>query len=180
MDLSYIIFRSKRKTITISIDKNLNIVVKAPYFTSDETIKNIVDKNKQWISEQIEVVKNKNHVNEKFSENDIKLLKAKAKDILTQKTSYYARIMNVSPISVKITSAKTRWGSCSYDNKISYSWRVMLLNDECQNYIIVHELCHIKVKNHSKDFYNEVCNILPNYKQLQKQIKNYYKTEINL
>ena len=66
---------------------------------------------------------------------------------------------------MKITSAARRWGSCSAKNSICYSFRVMRLPPALREYIVVHELAHIRVKNHSAAFYAEVGRYLPDYKQ---------------
>ena len=109
----------------------------------------------------------------KLTEEEIADLKSKAKIVLAEKTRYYKKIIGVEPIGVKITSATTRWGSCSGTNSICYSYRVMLLSNRAQDYIVVHELCHILQKNHSPKFYREVAKILPDYKDRIKEIKNF-------
>jgi predicted metal-dependent hydrolase len=77
------------------------------------------------------------------------------------------------PKSVKITSAKTRWGSCSGKDNISYTYRIMVLPKHLIDYVIIHELCHIRHKNHSKDFYASLNSFISNYKQLQNELKKY-------
>lgn len=67
-----------------------------------------------------------------------------------------ALIMGVEPIGIKVTSAKTRWGSCSYQNHLNFSWHLILCPPEIVNYVIVHELCHIWHKNHGRNFWKSV------------------------
>ena len=80
-------------------------------------------------------------------------------------------MMGVMPTSIKITSAKKRFGSCSGQNGICYSWRLMLYPSEAIDYVVVHELAHIRQKNHSPAFYKEVAKILPDYKAREKLLK---------
>ena len=97
---------------------------------------------------------------------------ALAKAELPRRTAYFAKIMGVTPKSVKITSAKKRFGSCSGQNGICYSWRLMLYPSEAIDYVVVHELAHIRQKNHSPAFYREIEKILPDYKARAKLLKD--------
>lgn len=72
---------------------------------------------------------------------------------------------NLHPKKVRISSARTRWGSCSTSGTISLTWRLVMAPPEVIDYVIVHELVHIKVKNHSKDFWNLVADLMPDYKK---------------
>ena len=171
--MEYTIKRSKRKTIAISVEKDGTVIVKAPLKRSKKYIESLVVKYSDWIEEKkAEHIKNARS-GEALSEEDIKNLKKKAKEVMSQKTKYWADIMEVEPSGVKITSATTRWGSCSYRNSICYSYRTMLLSDRAQDYVVIHELSHIRHKNHSKQFYNEVSKYMPDYQSVQKEIKEF-------
>jgi len=101
----------------------------------------------------------------------IKLYKFLAKKHLNERVNHYKNIMRVSPISVKINSASTRWGSCSYKGSLNFSWKIVFAKDELIDYVVVHELAHIKEHNHSKYFWDEVRFVLPDYKQRQNQLR---------
>ena len=79
--------------------------------------------------------------------------------------------MGVQPTGVRITAAVTRWGSCSVKNRICYSFRVMLLPETLRDYIVVHELSHIRQKNHSADFYAEGMRYLPGFVERRKELR---------
>jgi predicted metal-dependent hydrolase len=98
----------------------------------------------------------------------IKLYKMIAKKYIKERIDYFSKEMNVQPTGVRITSAKTRWGSCSGKNSINFSWKLIMADDETIDYVIVHELAHIKQHNHSPKFWNIVESIIPNY-QVQKE-----------
>ncbi|MDD4716451.1 MAG: M48 family metallopeptidase [Oscillospiraceae bacterium] len=101
--------------------------------------------------------------NNDLSPVQIAYLKQKAAFVLPKRVYHYSKLMGVSPTGIKITAAATRWGSCSPQNSLCFSCRVMLLPEETVDSIIVHELAHIRVKNHSADFYQEVEAYLPDY-----------------
>ena len=120
--MDYIIKRSKRKTIAITVEKDGTVVVKAPLKRSKKYIESLLVKYSRWIEEKkAEHIKNAQS-GKPLTEEDIKNLKKKAKEVLFQKTKYWAEIMGIEPTGLKITSATTRWGSCSYKNSICYSY----------------------------------------------------------
>ena len=100
-------------------------------------------------------------------------LKENAKRIFTQVSSQQAGRMGVSFQSVKISSAKTRWGTCSHDNEIRYSFRLLYAPKEVIEYVAVHELAHIRHKNHSPAFWGEVAAYVPDYKARRKWLKEH-------
>ena len=101
----------------------------------------------------------------------IRVYKAIAKRILNEKVSEYAKHMNVLPTAVRITGAKTRWGSCSGKNSINFSWRLVMADNDVIEYVVVHELAHIREHNHSPCFWAVVESILPDYKDRKKKLK---------
>lgn len=101
----------------------------------------------------------------------VRIYKMVAKNELTRRVVDYAKRMDVVPANVKINSATTRWGSCSSRNSINFSWRLIMAEDDVIEYVVVHELAHIKEYNHSSKFWAVVEGVLPNYKACQKKLK---------
>lgn len=95
-----------------------------------------------------------------------------AKKYLPGRLAQWANQMGVEYKSVRINSAKGRWGSCSSKVSINFSFRTMMLPVNCIDYVLVHELCHIKHMDHSAAFWAEVEKVLPDYKERERQIKN--------
>ena len=85
--------------------------------------------------------------------------------MLPGKVAAYARRMGVAPASVRITSARTRFGSCSAKNGLCFSWRLMQYPEAAVDYVVVHELAHIRHHDHSPAFYAFVAQFLPDYRQ---------------
>ncbi len=102
--------------------------------------------------------------------------KLAGKEKMADKLSRWAKIMNLpAPPPPKITSAKTRWGSCGGKggNHISFSFVLLMTDEECIDAVTVHELAHIRYKNHSKDFYALVRSYIPDYDEREKKLKEY-------
>lgn len=208
------IIKSFRKTLSMKFDSFWTLIVKAPYFTSDRTIHNFIEKNKLWIDktrnnllEKIKVFdfwekffylwneyvllsdltsekmkfdwinfylsnKHKNKIKEKLLEfykmESILYIKTKVLEI--------ASVNNLNYNSVKITSAKTRWGSCTSKKNLNFSFRLIMAPKSSIDYVIVHELAHLLEMNHSPKFRHNVSTFfdrldLWNYKDHQKWLK---------
>ncbi len=94
-----------------------------------------------------------------------------SKTIIPKQVQHYASLFNFNYKQIKITSAISRWGSCSYNNNLNFTYKLIMCPIEVINYIVVHELCHTKEKNHSQKFWHRVEEILPNYKTQEKWLK---------
>jgi len=101
----------------------------------------------------------------------IQIYTAMAKFIIKNSVNEYSKRMNVIPTAVRIMNAKTRWGSCSGKNRINFSWRLVMADDDVIDYVVVHELAHTIEHNHSPRFWAIVNKILPDYKQRQNKLK---------
>lgn len=81
-----------------------------------------------------------------------------------ERVEYYKQYFNTSPNSLKVKQQKRRWASCTYKDDILFNWRCIMAKEEAFDYIVVHEMCHMVHKNHSKDFWKLVEQIMPDYK----------------
>lgn len=97
--------------------------------------------------------------------------KEKAFEMITEIANHYSQISGWKFKTINITSAKHRWGSCSWTGSINFSWKLIMAPIGVIDYVVVHELAHITQKNHSAKFWNQVKSILPDYKIRQKWLK---------
>ena len=109
----------------------------------------------------------------RLSEAEINELKARAAEVIPARVSYYAQIVGVEYGRITIRCQKTRWGSCSSKGNLNFNCLMMLAPPEVLDSVVVHELCHLKVMNHSKAFYDEVLRAYPNYKQDHQWLKDH-------
>ena len=168
MIFEYKIIRSSRKTVSIQVDADCNITVRAPYKISEREIEEFVSDKKEWLEKAVLKQMNRNRNKKEYTEDDIKILREKAKTVLPEKVKYYSSIMDVYPKSIKINSAKKRYGSCSGENNINFSLFLMDKDERFIDYVVVHELAHIKHHNHSKAFYGFIESFMPDYKERKK------------
>lgn len=205
------IIYSKRRTLSIEIDKNAHIIIRAPLRTSQKNIAKLLQEKKAWIARTCErmqtkyrAIKPKQYINgenffylgknyplnitsvkehplhltncfelSKAHQNNAKYhfecwYKKQAKKVITERADYYALKSGLCYSSLRITSAKKRWGSCSGNNALSFTWRLIMTPLSSIDYVIAHELAHIIHKNHSKKFWNKVADIFPDYRSAQR------------
>lgn len=84
---------------------------------------------------------------------------------LARRTRYFSALLLVKPLRVNIRTYSARWGCCSINKEITYNWLIIMAPENIIDYLIVHELCHIKEHNHSRAFWKHVENILPDYRE---------------
>ena len=168
--MEYKVEFSKRKTLSLCI-KDGFLIVKAPLCTPELVIHEAVKRHEKWIIKSLEKQKEKNDRFASLTDEDIKNLKKIAKQIIPVKVAHYANIMGLKYGRITITSAKTRFGSCSSKGNLSFSYLLMLYPNEAIDYVVVHELAHLLEMNHSKNFYQIVESVLPDYKERRKLLK---------
>lgn len=168
--MEYMLIYSDRKTISISVKDGV-VTVRAPRGASEKIIESFILKSQKWIEIHIEKEKARINKFDALNDDDIKRLKKEAKEYLHRKTEYYAYIMGLKYGRITITSAKTRFGSCSAKGNISYSYRLMLYPEPARDYVVVHELAHLVEMNHSKRFYSIIEKYMPDYKIRKRMLK---------
>ena len=94
-----------------------------------------------------------------------KELRERAKSVLAQRTAYFARQVGVTYGRITVRDQKTRWGSCSQTGNLNFNFRLILAPLEVLDYVVVHELCHRRQMNHSTQFWQEVAQVLPDYRK---------------
>ena len=97
--------------------------------------------------------------------------KERAYEVITERVAKYAKQYSFTPKQVKITSAKTRWGSCSPNGTLNFTWRLVMAPLDVIDYVVVHELVHLRVKDHSSKFWKVVESIYPEYKKQRKWLR---------
>lgn len=158
--------------MAIEVTHDLQVLVRAPLRLDKKSIDRFVERYAGWIDKAIEKRKSfKQKELPSMSPEREGELRRLARDVLPAKTEYYGRIMGMLPIGVKITSAKTRYGSCNSKNSICYSWRLMEKCEAAIDYVVVHELAHLAHKNHGALFYACVQKVLPDYRERRRLLK---------
>ena len=169
--MDYEIIYTKRKTLCLQVKRDGHVVIRCPYRTSKAKIEEFYNSHIDWVKKKLEINNNRMVPLGELDKNEIDELKRKAKEYIPLRVEYFARVMGVTPSNVSINQAKTRFGSCSSKKRLNFSCNVMRYPNDAIDYVIVHELAHIKELNHSKRFWAIVEDVLPDYKERQQLLK---------
>ena len=101
----------------------------------------------------------------------IRWYKAQALRIISERVAFHAEKNKFTCRKIRISSARTRWGSCSTNGTLSFTWRLVLALPEVIDYVVVHELAHTQIRNHSPNFWHRVAEIMPKYKRYVSWLK---------
>jgi hypothetical protein len=209
----YSVIKSNRKSISIIIERDKSVVVRAPQSLSDERIKEEVRKRKVLIESKIESEqKTINYTAKEFVDGEQFLYLGKyyslqinhseertinlknsfiveacnsevvknllfewyqqqAKEVLIPRIKSFAEHLGVKRKHINITAAKYTWGSCTAAGTLNYNWRIVKAPPEVIDYIVVHELAHLREHNHSPEFWNIVAVQLPQYEDAKQWLK---------
>lgn len=173
------IIRSNRKTIAIEITREARVIVRAPFGASVHQIRRFLREKNDWIETHLDKMRQQMRTESEntqagkrmLSEDEIKALAKQAKQVIPERVAYYAGMIGVTYGRIAIRHQKTRWGSCSSKGNLNFNCLLMLMPGEIIDYVVVHELCHRKQMNHSRDFWALVEEILPDYKVRRKWLK---------
>lgn len=169
--ITYEWIRSARRTIAIQVQPDGRVVVRTPYSASRKQVEHFLEEKSGWIQRQQEELRErkdeKNPITEEMRQAGIR----EAHIRIPERVSYYAERMGVSYGRITIREQKTRWGSCSSQGNLNFNWKLVLMPEEVLDYVVVHELAHRKEMNHSKAFWSQVEEILPDYRQRRKLLK---------
>ena len=204
MEVAYKIVRSRRKTLSLCVTREGEVVVRAPLGVSKEYISAFVVRHTEWIEKRLRAVGSRPTLDlsdgaqlvlfgtgyriatgrariqagtlylpaERREEALVRLLKRFALEVMQLLTERIAGRHGFRYSGVRISSARSRWGSCNKDGVISYTFRVAFLPPLLCEYVIVHELAHTVCFDHSPAFWREVERVLPDWKTRRKALKN--------
>lgn len=208
------LIRSHRKSIGLQITKDARLIVRAPYFASEDFIRKLISRKESWIRSKLDYFKQQQNkaLVRKFADGEkflflgnsylLKVIedlpkavllgdslmiskmvlgnardhlecwyKNQALEYMTQRVEYYASITGLKYLSLRINNATTRWGSCGHKDTLNFTWRLIMAPLRVVDYVIIHELMHLKQKNHSRKFWAEVSKIMPDYKESEHWLK---------
>ena len=166
--------RSKRKSAAIKITADMQIVVFVPLYVSDNEIERMVISKSKWIDEHMLKVQStidERSKLEKITFEQVKELADQAVEYIPKRVKYYAEKENFVYNKITIKNLVSRWGSCSTKGNLNFNCLLMLMPDYVIDYIVVHELCHLREMNHSEKFWAEVEKIMPDYQRAELWLK---------
>lgn len=160
---AYEVIRSSRKTVAVEVTRDARVRVRAPHRLPRRELEQVLVRYAAWIDAHVASQQARAAAFPEPTPQEEAALRAKAAACLPGRVAHYAALMGVTPTSLKITSARTRFGSCSGKNGLCFSFRLMAYPEAAIDYVVVHELAHITHKNHSAAFYAHVAAYMPDW-----------------
>ena len=171
---------SKRRTMGLEVKADGRIFARFPCGVSEAEVKDFVGEHSQWVLEkwllaQKREKERKQRPRRDYEENPglERIYRQRAKERLTERAAYFAGLMKVNYGTIRLSNARTRWGSCSGQGNLNFHWKLILMPPEVLDYVVVHELAHRKEMNHSKRFWAIVGQVLPDYQQRRRWLKEH-------
>lgn len=161
--VKYEIIYSKIKNVYIQI-KEGKVIIKAPKRISKKELEKIINKKSKWIEENLEKSKKKQERKPLYTEKIFK-------QIVEKNINELIKVTGLVPNKVRIRDIKYAWGTCSANRNITINLKLIKYSENAIRYVILHELCHLKYMNHSKQFWELVQNYMENYKEIKKELK---------
>ena len=168
---TYELIRARRKTIAMKVGEDGKIVVRAPYGLAAEAADRFVEAHNKWIVERQQNYENLKLLKPSYTEEEKGQYREAAKIVLNNKCRRFAERMGVTYGRITVREQKTRWGSCSAAGNLNFNWKLALMPEKIQDYLVVHELAHRKEMNHSERFWAVVAEIIPDYKERRKWLR---------
>lgn len=201
--MKFRVIKSKRGTLCLSVEKNGEILVRAPIAASDKEIEAFVLRHERWIASRLakqkkvrrltlddgdwltlfgnayeieagkpKIKNGKIYLPESGREEALsELIKRDSKEKMTAFVKEISLRYGFEYSRIRISSARTRWGSCSKKGVLSFTCFLAFVPPELAVYVAVHELCHTRYFNHSKSFWREVEGVLPDWRIRRKELR---------
>ena len=210
--VDYTLIRARRRTAAIQIQKDGQVVVRAPMRLPKKEIERFLQEKESWILAQQQRMRQRQQRREQFALSDGRLpllgkffpleqtdsakpsyqdgvfclprggeeqlrqqaqllYRQIAREELTRRVAFYAPKLGVQPAGLRINGAKGRWGSCSGRKSLNFSWRLMLAPEHCVNYVVVHELCHLRERGHGQRFKDLMDTYMPDWRERRAKLR---------
>lgn len=168
------VIRSRRRTISVSIERDLRVVMRVPLQMSEQEIRQFLEEKQGWIQRHLEqAYRCRQKMEPSLTERELESLVRQAKQVLPERAAHYAPLVGVTYGRITIRHQVSRWGSCSAKGNLNFNCLLMLCPPEIADYVVVHELCHRLEMNHSARFWAEVARVMPDYAAHRQWLKEH-------
>lgn len=165
----------RSKNIKISVKADGNVLVTFPFWASKKSAMNFVKEKESWIRNYLEKMKDEKNqsILSMGGRKDYLEKKEIARKMIEKKIEKFNEYYGFEFGRIAIRNQKSRWGSCSSKKNLNFNYRIVYLSEDLADYLVVHELCHLKEMNHSKRFWNLVEATIFDYRKKTKMLRKF-------
>lgn len=169
----YTLRKSKRaRRMRLAVYCDGSIVVTTPFDFQETLVERFIREKSSWLFSKIAFFQQfQGNKIARYSQDDYLRYKQVAYELAVRKVNHFNAAHQFNFNRINIRNQKTRWGSCSKRGNLNFNYKIVLLPERLADYIIVHELCHLKEFNHSKKFWNLVAQTIPDYSRIRDDLK---------
>jgi len=164
---------SRAKNINISVKPSKSVRVAVPYGISFDKAEQVAQSKKNWIRKHLDKMNAVEKEHEDFLKNSIEIDRAEARRKLVGRLNELCERYGFTYNKVFMRNQRTRWGSCSAKNNINLNMKLVRLPDEMIDYVLLHELVHTRIKNHTNEFWAELNRLVGDAKAKNRRLKEY-------
>jgi predicted metal-dependent hydrolase len=162
----------RRRTIAITLGDAGDVVVRAPLRTTRAAADDVVRRKSAWILRRRSVAESHRRAGKpQFSDSERAALVERAREAIDTAVRRWAPVVGRQPSRVLVRNQKRLWGSCSRDGTLRFNWRLVLLDQSLLDYVVVHELAHLLVRNHQPEFWSVVAAALPDFPERRARLR---------
>lgn len=148
------------------------VMVTVPWYLRRSIAEQFIKEKSGWLFSKINFFeKHQENPIVRYSRSDYASHKEKAHTLAKEKADYFSRLYGHPYHTISIKNQRTCWGSCSRKGNLNFNYKILFLPENMQDYIVVHEICHLKELSHSKNFWQLVAKTTPDYAVLRKALK---------
>lgn len=160
------------KNIRILVYADGRVLVTKPIKTSNKTAISFLQDKSAWIAACLKKFQERSRPNTLLgSRSHFLTHRQQAAIFIRERLDFFSRFYGLAPGRISIRNQNTRWGSCSRAGNLNFNYRLIFLEPAAADYVIVHELCHLKEFNHSPAFWRLVAGTVPNYRYWRRRLK---------
>lgn len=169
------LIRSGRKSISVEVTRDCEVIVRAPYRMLKRDIEKFLADRTEWISKHLSEMHERMEKSENlpaFGEDELDRMKKSMQSKARARVGYYSRVMGLEYGKITVRTMVSRWGSCTSEKNLCFNTLLDLFPEYILDYVVVHELCHTVEMNHSRAFWSLVASQIPDYAERRKWLRN--------
>lgn len=174
-EILYILRESTRaRHVRLAVHSDGSVVITTPYNVKEKFVENFIRGKAQWLFlkiayfEQFEKRPIAGHKHGDYVKH-----RAAARLLIEERVEHFNNQYGFNYHKINIKNQKTRWGSCSQRGNLNFNYKLLFLPSKMRDYVIVHEVCHLKELNHSSTFWDLVASIFPDHADIKKELRKY-------